>query len=59
VIKGSTTWSNALTNRLGGNFGLTVDFGAGIYQEPQERNVPDRSDLRNGRASLILIRSRT
>ena len=23
MIKGSTTWSNALTNRLGGNFGLS------------------------------------
>ena len=24
MIKGSTTWSNALTNRLGGNFGLAA-----------------------------------
>jgi hypothetical protein len=24
VIKGSTTWSNASANRLGGNFGLEL-----------------------------------
>ena len=34
MIKGSTTWSNASTNRLGGNFGLAgrgsqVDGGGG------------------------------
>jgi hypothetical protein len=28
MIKGSTTWYNALTNRLGGNFGLGARYGA-------------------------------
>jgi hypothetical protein len=27
VIKGSTTWSNASTNPLGGNFGLAIPGG--------------------------------
>ncbi len=35
MIKGSTTWSNASANRLGGNFGLTAavirtKMGAGL-----------------------------
>jgi hypothetical protein len=40
MIKGSTTWYNALTNRLGGNFGLATEIelaAAFGHSSPPER----------------------
>ena len=42
MIKGSTTWSNALTNRLRGNFGLTDEEG-GLLQQIVRRESTGRS----------------
>jgi AcrR family transcriptional regulator len=54
VIKGSTTWYNALTNRLGGNFGLVRSSRSGGLRERKKQET--RKALSQAASRLVLER---
>ena len=59
MIKGSTTWSNASANRLGGNFGLGINegtLGNWVDADQRRRDGGDGVLSEDERAELVRLR---